>query len=119
MLVIYSKCKTRLRVSGERIRPEGSKLKCPNCGVVFIFIVKKTSDPAIKERDISKPFKAQAEKDTGADYKESTHHSPENRERRKNKRLSFRENILIDGTKQAESMDISEGGIQPALSISN
>ena len=35
----------------------------------------------------------------------------EKEERRKYERLSFREDILIDGTKMCSSMDISEGGL--------
>jgi len=35
----------------------------------------------------------------------------EKQERRKYERLSFREDILIDGTKMCSSMDISEGGL--------
>lgn len=106
MLVLCSKCKTTLRVSDERIGPEGSKFKCPNCSAVLI--VKKPS--AIKEeKDISKPV-IEVEKDTGLDYKESTQHSSE-QERRKYKRFDFREDILVDGTKQCTIMDISEGGL--------
>lgn len=36
MLVICSKCKTRLKISDERIKPGGSKFKCSKCGVVLL-----------------------------------------------------------------------------------
>lgn len=107
MLAVCSKCKTRLRVSDERIEPDGSKFKCPNCSAVLI--VKKPSAPVKEEKDISKPV-IEDEKDTGADYKGSSQLSSE-QERRKYERFPFREDILVDGTKQCTIMDISEGGL--------
>jgi len=38
-------------------------------------------------------------------------HNQERTERRKHKRLPFREDILVDGTKLCTSTDISEGGL--------
>jgi predicted Zn finger-like uncharacterized protein len=61
MHVICSKCKTRLRISDERIKPEGSKFKCSKCGVVLLArklssTIKK--EPGVNASDGIKPGEA-------------------------------------------------------------
>ena len=36
MLVVCSKCKTRLKISDHRIKPAGSKFRCSECGAIFL-----------------------------------------------------------------------------------
>ena len=105
MIVACSQCKIKLRISEERIRPEGSKFKCSKCGAV---ISVKGPAPAIK-RD-GGPMSLNDEQETGA-AQESPHHAPDQKERRKHERYPFREEILIDGTKRCTCSDISEFGL--------
>ncbi len=36
MLIDCPRCRTRYRISGDKLRPDGSKLKCSRCGHVFV-----------------------------------------------------------------------------------
>jgi predicted Zn finger-like uncharacterized protein len=58
MLVICSKCKTRLRISDERIKPGGSKFKCSKCAAILLVkkpALTKKKDPDDNESHGIKP----------------------------------------------------------------
>ncbi len=48
MLVVCSQCKTRLKISDQRIKPAGSKFKCSKCGAVLL--VRKPSATIKKDK---------------------------------------------------------------------
>lgn len=51
MLVICSKCKTRLKILNQRIKPEGLKFKCSKCGAVLL--VRRPSSTIKKEPSVN------------------------------------------------------------------
>jgi predicted Zn finger-like uncharacterized protein len=97
MLVECSQCKKKLRVQEEKIRPGGSKFKCPQCGAILS--VNKTASAIMKE-----------EKDKSA-REQSFQSVSVQQERRKYPRYPFREEIIIDGSKRCTCSDISELGL--------
>ena len=64
MVIKCSKCKTRFKVTDERIKPQGSKFRCSKCGTVLL--IKKPIEPKknIKKatRNIDKFFALEKEK---------------------------------------------------------
>jgi len=49
MIIRCSHCKTRFKVSNERIKPQGSKFRCSKCGTVLL--IKKKIEP---KKDVDK-----------------------------------------------------------------
>ena len=64
MVIKCSKCKTRLKVTDERIKPQGSKFRCSQCGTV-LFIKKprgQRKDDNKTKNDIGKFLESEKEK---------------------------------------------------------
>lgn len=52
MVIICPKCKVRLKIPDERIAPEGSRFKCPNCSTVMLVKPKAPEMILLKKRKI-------------------------------------------------------------------
>jgi predicted Zn finger-like uncharacterized protein len=64
MVVKCSQCKTRLKVNDERIKPQGSKMRCSQCGAV-LFIKKpigQKKDDKKSKHDIDKILASEKKK---------------------------------------------------------
>lgn len=101
MHVSCPKCKARLSVADDKLRPEGTKFKCPKCASVML--VRGTPERA--EETPAETVAAGPPKKTGA----AAPLRPENK--RKQKRFSFHGEILLDNAILVKGIDLSEGGV--------
>lgn len=72
MVIRCSQCKTRFKVSDERIKPQGSKFRCSKCGTVLL--IKRPIEPKKEvdkaKRNIEKFFAMEKEKFEGERFKQ-------------------------------------------------